>query len=110
MSGFSTLDMSALIRHDGVQYPSQRSLNRHGCPYQTSLAQFHHIIRLVMDWDDDNLHHFRMYAKKYGIYRRGGANFVDDLSDIFLDDCQFESGDRFVCLHRPSSVLMLLKE
>ena len=62
----------------------------------TSLAQFHHIIQLVMDWDDDNLHHFRIHAKKYGIYRRGGANFVDDPSDIFLDDFQFEPGDRFV--------------
>ena len=30
MSGFRTLEMPASIRHDGVQYPSQRSLNRHG--------------------------------------------------------------------------------
>jgi hypothetical protein len=29
----------------------------------TSLAQFHHIIQLAMEWDDDNLHHFRIYAK-----------------------------------------------
>jgi hypothetical protein len=62
----------------------------------TSLAQFHHIIQLAMEWDDDNLHHFRIYAKNYGIYRRSGANFAVNPYEIFLDDFQFELGDRFV--------------
>jgi len=65
----------------------------------TSLAHFHYIIQLAMGWDDDNLHHFRIHAKKYGIYRRGGANFDDDPSAVFLDDFHFEPGDRFVYVY-----------
>jgi hypothetical protein len=62
----------------------------------TSLAQLHYMIQAAMDWDDDNLHHFRIYAEDYGIYRRGGTNYADDPNDIFLDDFEFEPGDRFV--------------
>lgn len=65
----------------------------------TSLAQLHYMIQAAMDWDDDNLHHFRIYAKDYGIYRRGGTNYADDPNDIFLDDFEFGPSDRFVYIY-----------
>lgn len=64
-------------------------------PSSISLASLHHIIQLAYDWDDDHLHQFHIYGKDYGISYVGGIAFADNAHEIFLDDFDFDVGDKF---------------
>jgi hypothetical protein len=61
----------------------------------TSLADLHHMIQIVFGWDDDHLHRFHIYGKDYGIAYVGGLSFSDDAHLVYLDDFEFDVGDRF---------------
>jgi hypothetical protein len=39
------------------------------------LLDLHYILQIVMGWDDDHLHQFRIHGKRYGIPRMGGIWF-----------------------------------
>jgi len=65
-------------------------------PGNTSLAQLHHIIQIVNNWDDEYLHQFHIYGKDYGISYIGGIVFSDNARQVFLDDFYFDSGDKFI--------------
>ena len=64
-------------------------------PGYTSLATFHHVIQTVFGWEDDHLHLFHIYGKDYGIAYAGGLSFSDDPDAVYLDDFDFDIGDRF---------------
>lgn len=64
-------------------------------PGNISLAQLHHIIQIVNHWDDEYLHQFHIYGKDYGISYLGGVVFADNAYKVFLDDFDFDSGDKF---------------
>ncbi len=64
-------------------------------PGNTSLAQLHHIIQIANNWDDEYLHQFHIYGKDYGIPYIGGIQFSDDADAVFLDDFNFDIGDKF---------------
>ena len=64
-------------------------------PGSTSLADLHHMIQIVNGWDDDHLHCFHIYGKDYGIAYAGGLSFSDDAHLVYLDDFDFDVGDRF---------------
>ena len=64
-------------------------------PGGTSLAQLHQIIQIANQWDDEYLHQFHIYGKKYGIGYVGGVLFSDDAYQVFLDDFAFDVGDKF---------------
>ena len=64
-------------------------------PGNTSLAKLHHIIQIVYDWDDEHLHQFHIYGKDYGISYVGGLAFADNAHKVFLDDFDFNIGDKF---------------
>lgn len=64
-------------------------------PGSTSLADLHHIIQIVNGWGDDHLHCFHIYGKDYGIAYVGGLSFSDNPYSVYLDDFDFDVGDRF---------------
>ena len=40
-----------------------------------SIADLHQVIQLLMRWDDDHLHRFRIHGRDYGIACAGGPSF-----------------------------------
>lgn len=64
-------------------------------PGNISLAQLHRVIQIAYTWDDDHLHQFHIYGKDYGISYIGGMSFSDNAHKIFLDDFNFDVGDKF---------------
>lgn len=61
----------------------------------TSLAQLHHILQAVFQWDNDYLHQFHIYGKDYGIGYVGGLSFVDNAYKVYFRDFEFDIGDKF---------------
>ena len=37
----------------------------------THIAQLHHLIQIIMGWDNDHLHSFKVWGMTYGISRSG---------------------------------------
>ena len=64
-------------------------------PGDISLANLHHIIQAAYGWDDDHLHQFHIYGKDYGLSYVGGIAFADNAREIFLDNFDFDVGDKF---------------
>lgn len=64
-------------------------------PGNTSLAQLHNIIQISYNWDDEYLHQFHIYGKDYGLSYAGGILFSDDARQVFLNDFEFDVGDKF---------------
>ena len=64
-------------------------------PGHTSLADFHHVIQIIFNWDDEHLHRFHIHGKDYGVAYVGGLSFYDDAHLVFIDDFSFDVGDRF---------------
>lgn len=48
-----------------------------------------------MGWDDEYLHDFHIHGEDYGIDRIGGRIFRHHASDVFLDNFEFDVGDKF---------------
>lgn len=61
----------------------------------TSLAELHQIIQIVMDWDGEH-HLFHIYGRDYGIAREEGIHYPDDPQKVLLCDFDFDVGDRFI--------------
>lgn len=64
-------------------------------PGNTSIARLHEIIQVAYGWDNNYLHQFHIYGKNYGISYMGGIAFSDNAYQIFLDDFDFDVGDKF---------------
>ena len=62
----------------------------------TSLADLHQIIQHSFNWENEYLHKFHIYGQDYGVYHVGGLMFDDDPYKVFLDNLEFEQGDKFV--------------
>jgi Plasmid pRiA4b ORF-3-like protein len=60
-----------------------------------SLADLHHIIQIAMGWDNEYLHCFHVYGEDYGIAYEGGMSFSHNARQVFVDDFDFDAGDRF---------------
>src|SRR5260370_37831030 len=43
-----------------------------------SIADLHRVIQLLMGWDDDHLHRFRIHGRDYGIAYVSGPSFGED--------------------------------
>jgi hypothetical protein len=59
------------------------------------IAELHHLIQIVMGWDNVHLHSFNIWGRTYGIYRSGGVMFYDNPCKIFIGDLGFRVGDTF---------------
>lgn len=64
-------------------------------PGTASLAMLHNCIQIINGWDDDHLNQFRIFGKNYGIYHNGGISFNDDADTVYIDDFEFDVGDKF---------------
>jgi Plasmid pRiA4b ORF-3-like protein len=62
----------------------------------TSIAELHHILQLVMGWTNSHLHRFLIHGKEYGSAYEGGLSFDDDPRQIRLRDFRFRLRERFV--------------
>ena len=49
-----------------------------------SIADLHRVIQLLMGWDDDHLHRFRIHGRDYGIAHVGGPSFDEDAATVRL--------------------------
>ena len=51
---------------------------------ELSIAELHRMIQILMGWDDDHLHRFRIHGRDYGIAYVGGPNFGEDAAAVPL--------------------------
>lgn len=61
----------------------------------TSLARLHNIIQIAYSWDDEYLHQFHIYGQDYGIQYAGGPSFANDANKVFLNNFDFDIGNKF---------------
>jgi hypothetical protein len=62
----------------------------------TSLADLHHILQLVMGWTNSHLHRFLIHGQAYGSAYDGGMDFADDPQPIRMADFRFRLRERFL--------------
>jgi hypothetical protein len=61
-----------------------------------SVADLHQVIQVLMGWEDDHLHRFRIHGRDYGITYIGGPMFAEDASAVPLSRFAFRPGERFL--------------
>src|SRR5271165_3604405 len=61
-----------------------------------SIADLHRVIQLLMGWDDDHLHRFRIHGRDYGIAHIGRMNFDEDAGAVPLSQFRFRPTERFL--------------
>jgi hypothetical protein len=61
-----------------------------------SIADLHRAIQLLMGWDDDHLHRFRIHGRNYGIAYVGGPSFDEDAAAVRLVQFGFRPTERFL--------------
>ena len=61
----------------------------------THLAELHHLIQMIMGWENQHLHVFHIWGVDYGIAYEGGTYYRDDPSEIFIGDLGLRAGDKF---------------
>ncbi len=61
-----------------------------------SIADLHRIIQVLMDWDDEHLHCFRIHGQDYGIEYMEGLSFDDDAETVPLSRFGFQPTERFL--------------
>ena len=49
---------------------------RVGLADSLSIADLHHVIQVLMGWEDDHLHRFHIHGRGYGTTRIGGPIFA----------------------------------
>jgi hypothetical protein len=54
------------------------------------------VIQILMGWDDDHLHRFRIDGRDYGIAYIGGPNFGEDAAAVPLSWFVFRPTERFL--------------
>ncbi len=64
-------------------------------PGTASLAMLHDCIQIINGWDDTYLNQFRIFGKDYGVYHDGGLSFNEDAHNVYIDDFEFDIGDKF---------------
>ena len=61
----------------------------------TSVAALHHILQIVMHWECNYLHQFKIQGRTYGISYEGGVGFRDNPHQIYLNQFQFRINECF---------------
>jgi len=64
-------------------------------PGNKSLADLHRIIQVANGWEEEYLHQFHIYGKDYGISYEGGLMFGANVYAIYMDNFEFDVGDKF---------------
>jgi hypothetical protein len=61
-----------------------------------SIADLHRVIQLLMGWDDDHLHCFRIHGRDNDIAHIGGPDFDEDAAAVRLAQFGFRLTGRFL--------------
>jgi hypothetical protein len=61
----------------------------------TTIADLHHYIQIVMGWEDEHLHEFTIGQGSYGISHPGGMFFDQDPEQVMLKDFDFYINEKF---------------
>jgi hypothetical protein len=61
-----------------------------------SIADLRRVVQLLMGWDDDHLHRFRIHGRDYGVAYIGGMNFDEDAAAVPLSQFGFRPTERFL--------------
>lgn len=62
----------------------------------SSVADLHYLLQIVMNWSDYYLHQFRIRGKRYGVARLEGPWFQDRAEEVLLHHFQFRPRERFL--------------
>jgi len=62
----------------------------------STIADLHYILQIVMGWTDSHLHQFTIHGKRYGIAQTGGVWFSDDPRQVKLSDFCFREQEKFL--------------
>lgn len=62
----------------------------------STIADLHHTLQIVMNWDDEYLHHFLIRSKRYGIARIGTFGFLDNAYRVRLDRFHLRPREKFL--------------
>jgi hypothetical protein len=62
----------------------------------STIADLHYTLQIVMDWSDTHLHRFAIHGKEYGIAQPGGLWFRDNPAAVRLCDLHLRLGERFL--------------
>lgn len=63
----------------------------------STIADLHYTVQIVMGWSDSHLHQFRIHGKAYGVAQPGGLFFEDDPEQVHLADFGFRAREWFLC-------------
>ena len=63
---------------------------------ESSIADLHATLQLVLGWSDDHLHRFVIHAREYGVAYLGGISFRDDARRVRLGDLGLRTAERFL--------------
>lgn len=86
------------IYHLKVHIPgiSPKVYRRFKVEGSTNILQLHHILQVIMGWEDLHLNRFHIWGVDYGVYHYGGKWFRDDPWRITLDSLELNKGDSFL--------------
>ncbi len=62
----------------------------------STIADLHYTLQIVVGWTDVHLHRFHIHGKDYGIAQVGGPSFPDDPDTVRLADFGFRTREWFV--------------
>ncbi len=61
-----------------------------------SIADLHRVIQLLMGWEDEHLHRFRIHGRDYGVEYMGGLSFDEDAGTVPLSRFSLRPTERFL--------------
>ena len=61
-----------------------------------SIADLHRVIQILMGWDDEHLHRFRIQGQDYGIEYMDGLSFDEDAETVPLSRFRFQPTERIL--------------
>jgi hypothetical protein len=61
----------------------------------TTIADLHYYIQILMGWEDEHLHEFVIRQGSYGISYIGGMFFDQDPNQVILKDFDFYMNEKF---------------
>jgi hypothetical protein len=81
--------------HIYLKYSSPLVWRRLLVRVDTTIADLHHYIQIVMGWEDEHLHQFTIRKGSYGISYEGGIEFGQNPKKILLGDFDFYMNEKF---------------
>lgn len=62
----------------------------------TNIKQLHHLLQIIMGWEDYHLNRLLIFGREYGVAHDGGLLFWDDPLDVNLNGLGLKTGDKFL--------------